>query len=128
MAAVVSVTETFNRSGAIAKIQWTVTTHTDGTASLASSYSYFGAVGSCVTNPGATAPTDNWDLTITDSEGHDVLQGAGADRDTTNTETCGPTVTPSLVFGKLTANITNGGSTKDLVVTLYVLGDREPAA
>lgn len=125
MAAVVTVSESWFQG--LAKIQWTVTTHTDGTASLVTTRGYYGAVGSVVTNPGATAPTDNWDLTITDVDGYDVLQGVGADRDTTNTETAGPTVSPSIVFGPLTANITNGGNTKDLVVTLYVLGDRLPS-
>lgn len=38
------------------------------------------------TNPGATAPTDNYDVTIEDQHGHDVLEGVGANRDTTATE------------------------------------------
>lgn len=38
------------------------------------------------TNPGATAPTDNYDLVVTNQHGHDVLQGLGANRDTANTE------------------------------------------
>jgi hypothetical protein len=38
------------------------------------------------TNPGATAPTDNYDVTLVDDDGLDVLQGAGANRDTANTE------------------------------------------
>lgn len=38
------------------------------------------------TNPGGTAPTDNYDVTLVDAEGHDVLEGAGVDRDTANTE------------------------------------------
>ena len=123
MAAVVSVSESFCEG--VAKIVWPVTTHTGGAASLATAYSYFGAVTSVVTNPGATAPTDNWDLTITDADSYDVLQGVGADRDTTNTETAEP-ATVSLVFGKLTLNVTNGGNTKDLVVTLFILGSRQP--
>lgn len=40
-----------------------------------------------VTNPGAVQPTDNYDITITDQNGADVLQGVGANRDTLNTET-----------------------------------------
>lgn len=39
-----------------------------------------------VTNPGAVQPTDNYDLTIEDQHGHDVLEGVGANRDTLNTE------------------------------------------
>lgn len=38
------------------------------------------------TNPGATAPTDNYDLTLEDAEAIDRLQGVGANRDTANTE------------------------------------------
>lgn len=39
-----------------------------------------------VTNPGATAPTDNYDITLEDADGADRLQGVGANRDTANTE------------------------------------------
>ncbi len=38
------------------------------------------------TNPGGTAPTDNYDVTLEDGEGFDVLEGVGANRDTANTE------------------------------------------
>jgi len=38
------------------------------------------------TNPGATGPTDNYDIAITDDDGLDVLQGVGQNRDITNTE------------------------------------------
>lgn len=38
------------------------------------------------TNPGATAPTDNWDITLIDGDGLDRLQGVGANRDTTTSE------------------------------------------
>lgn len=40
-----------------------------------------------VTNPGATAPTANYDIVLTDQHGSDVLQGVGANRHTTSTET-----------------------------------------
>ncbi len=38
------------------------------------------------TNPGATAPTSNYDITLVDGEGLDALQGVGANRHTTATE------------------------------------------
>jgi hypothetical protein len=38
------------------------------------------------TNPGATAPTDNYDITIEDDGGHDVLEGVGGNRHTTTTQ------------------------------------------
>jgi hypothetical protein len=39
-----------------------------------------------ITNPGAVAPTDNYDITLEDSDGLDRLQGTGANRDTANSE------------------------------------------
>jgi len=38
------------------------------------------------TNPGATGPTDNWDVTLVDSDGADVLLSNGLNRDTANSE------------------------------------------
>lgn len=38
------------------------------------------------TNPGAVAPTDNYDFVVNDAEGLDRLNGAGQNRDTTTTE------------------------------------------
>jgi hypothetical protein len=43
-----------------------------------------------VTNPGAVAPADNYDLTILDSNGVDVAGGTLADRDTANSEAVQP--------------------------------------
>lgn len=40
-----------------------------------------------MTNPGATAPTANYDITLVNQHGYDVLQGVGANRHTSNTET-----------------------------------------
>jgi hypothetical protein len=39
-----------------------------------------------VTNPGATAPTALYDVTLEDADGADRLQGAGANRSATATE------------------------------------------
>ena len=41
---------------------------------------------SLTTNPGATAPTDNYDLVLNDANGTDRMQGVGADRHTTTTQ------------------------------------------
>src|SRR6185369_12075552 len=45
-----------------------------------------GRIMELTTNPGAVAPTDNYDLVVTDDQGVDKLQGLGANRDTANTE------------------------------------------
>lgn len=49
------------------------------------------------TNPGAVAPTDNYDITIEDDQAVDRLQGVGANRDTANTETAIPVYAGSTI-------------------------------
>jgi hypothetical protein len=123
MAGTVTVEE--SHFGNVSKIKWTWTSSAGGVADLVTSRSYYGEVLALVTDPGSTAPDDNYDLTITDSEGFDVLQGAGANRDTANTETAVPTAT-SVAFGTLTLNVSNAGAAKDGVAILYIQGSRLP--
>lgn len=47
---------------------------------------------SMLTKPGATQPTDNYDIALNDGLGVDVLGGAGANRDTANGEQVVPAV------------------------------------
>lgn len=44
------------------------------------------------TNPGSAAPTDDYDIVVNTAGGADLLGGAGANRDTANTEIAYPTV------------------------------------
>jgi hypothetical protein len=44
------------------------------------------------TNPGTTAPQDNYDIVINSASGADILGGAGQNRDQTNTEIAYPTI------------------------------------
>jgi len=43
-----------------------------------------------VTDPGATAPTDNYDITLTKANGEEVFDSMLTNRDTANTETAWP--------------------------------------
>jgi hypothetical protein len=58
-----------------------------------------------ITNPGSTAPTDNWDITLKDPLGSDLDAAGGLllNRDTTNTEQVYPVisgaVTPLFLAG-----------------------------
>ena len=83
-----TVTQTHERRGPIGVHTLTITgDSSDGSVpSTALSVSFSGKLLALETNPGTTAPTDDYDIVITDSEGHDVLQGVGADRDATSTE------------------------------------------
>ena len=122
-AQVASVAE--SRFGDVCKIKWTWTSATGGTVVLATTKGYYGEVLALVTDPGSTAPTDDYDITITDEDSYDVMQGAGANRDTANTETAVPTA-KSVAFGLLTLNIANAGDLKTGTTTLYILGKALP--
>lgn len=119
MAGTVTVTE--SSVGNVHKIKWTWTSTAGGAADLITTCDYGAEVLALVTDPDATAPTDDYDITITDPEGYDVMQGAGANRDTANTETAVPTAT-SVAFGPLTLNVTNAGNAKSGVAILYLKG------
>lgn len=77
------------------------------------------------TNPGATAPTDNYDVTIEDGGGHDVLEGVGANRDTATTEKAtvvylGTSVHP-VVDDSDTLTLKIGGNSVNSAVTVIKL-------
>lgn len=63
------------------------------------------------TDPGATAPTDNYDVALNDANGMDILGGAGADRDTENTEKVMPRINgveaPVPIDGTITLSVAN---------------------
>lgn len=84
-----------------------------------------------VTTIPADGPTDNYDVTLEDEDGIDVLQGFGADRDTTNAETFTPLVsttlvgnpvamgTPVAVNSTLELIVANAGASKSGTVRVY---------
>ena len=64
-----------------------------------------------ITNPGTPAPTANYDITLTDEDGIDLLDGAGANRHTSNSESFYPLIGAQPfaqpILGTITLNITN---------------------
>jgi hypothetical protein len=135
MAATLTVTEATADSSTAANgsiicrytLAWT--SHTDGTVALPTP-TINGTILRVTFNPGATAPTDNYDVTLTDEDGIDVLGGQGANRDTANSESVCPglaftdgtttSVVPIAVAGTLTLNVSNAGDSKQGTVVLYV--------
>jgi len=76
-----------------------------------------------VTDPGTVAPTDNWDFSLTDAEGLDILGGSGADRDTSTSEDFSPQsgATPAPSNGLLNLVITGNTQTAaDFEIILFV--------
>lgn len=94
-----------------------------------------GALIKGVTDPGATAPTDNYDIAITDEEGVDILTSCIAastlaNRDPANTEEVyfflknaddSPLSMPAypVVCDALTVAVTNAGNSKQGQLILY---------
>jgi len=83
---------------------------------------YTGELVRLITDPGATAPTHDYDVAINDDDGFDALLGAGADRDTVNTEQVLASSLGCVVNSKLTLSITNAGNAKVGTVYVYIKG------
>lgn len=110
----------------VSKIKWSWASTAGGAADLVTTRAYYGEVLALVTNPDdVDAPTALYDVVVEDAEGYDVMQGAGADRSATATETAVPTA-KSVAFGTLTVKVTNAGAAKKGTVVLYVAGGRLP--
>lgn len=83
-----SVTETHEKLGPIGVVtlSW-VADDTDGSVpATALTTKISGRLLALVTNPGATAPTANYDIVLNDGDSFDVLEGVGANRHTSTTE------------------------------------------
>jgi hypothetical protein len=102
-----TVTITHYAVGRVRRIQvdW-VADAADGSVPATALPKFEGRLLALTTNPGATAPTDNYDITLVDDEGADRLQGLGANRDTANTEQV-----PIVYSGTAVAPIVDGDET-----------------
>jgi uncharacterized protein (DUF342 family) len=121
---VVTITEeTFNTVKKI-KFEWTSENGgaDAGKASKTTTKVYTGEIIRLVTIPAAAgdAPTDDYDITINDEDGTDVLMGAGANRDTANTEQVLATSLGCVAYDKLTINVSNAGNAKKGAAIIYI--------
>lgn len=109
-----TVTQSFENQFDNVKI-WRITWTADGSdgsvPATASTVPIVGRLFHATTDPGATAPTDNYDITLVDAEGVDAAQGLLANRDTANTEDAAivysGTGTHPRVNSKLTFTLAN---------------------
>jgi len=118
MASVVTITRKVSAIGGDGKwfgsletVVFDITCHTDGSVtSVQTDKAVIGKVVGFITNPGSPAPTDQYDITITNEDGADILGGVGANRHTSNSEYAIPvmgTYFNPYVNDKLTINVTN---------------------
>ena len=117
-----AVTE--DTTGGLQKVRWTWVSSTAGTASEATTARFNGSLQELITIPdgGGTAPTDQYDITITDANSVDTLGGQGANRSGTATEY--KKASDGLGFVKssvLTLNVSNAGEAKGGTVELYII-------
>ena len=120
MAGTVTVSETLHAS--IKKVVFAWTSSAGGAADGVSTGVYDGKIIGLTTVPsgGGTAPSDDYDVAIADVGGHDVLLGAGANRDTANTEHVAEASLGAVAGSKLTLAVTNAGSAKQGTVILWL--------
>lgn len=93
----------------VKKIKWSWVASAGGTMAEETSASFDGAVLSLVTVPGAPTPDANYDITVTDVDGNDVLAGQGANRHETNTEQVVASL-GAVSKSKLTLNVSAAGT------------------
>lgn len=90
---------------------WTWIASTAGTLTTTAGPLIVGWLAEAETNPGTPSPTDNYDVTLTNADGLDVLGGEGADRSATITQTVLPKIGngygEKFVNSILSLNLTN---------------------
>ena len=118
MAGTATVTEHKEKSIKLIKYAWT--SDASGDVSQASTSKFDGEILAIATVPdGSAAPTDNYDITLTDENSLDVLAGQGANRDTANTEYVTAKENLGVVHDSLlTLVVANAGNAKQ--GTFYV--------
>ena len=109
MAGTVVITEVSH--GSVKKITFAWTSDS-GAADATTAKAYSGKLLGVTTDPDATAPDDNYDVEVQDADGDDLLLGAGANRDTLNTEFIKEADLGAVAGSALTLAVTNAGDAK----------------
>lgn len=110
------------KTGRITIYDMTVTTGTDGTASVATTHSIGAPLLQVLLMPGSDAnePNDLFDVTIDDTYGRDLLAGEGADLDNSLNKAVVPRINEEMVVaaGILTVDVNNAGSANTVRIVL----------
>ena len=119
MAGSVSITYSSTRAGA-KSVQWSWTSDSSGDVSGTDTDAISGRAYRWATNPGSTAPTDDYDIVVNDADALDVAAGVLADRDTSNSEQAYPAANTYHIFdGPLSLVVSSAGNAKEGVLTMY---------
>ena len=100
------------------KVVFSWTSSAAGAADATTNYGYSGLVERVLIVPGATTPSDQFDVVLLDDDARDLLYGAGANcsnADTTVIEDAGIVANDHLTLG-----VTNAGDAKNGTVVVFV--------
>jgi hypothetical protein len=116
-----TVTQTPKGLATVKKITFAWTSSAGGAADATTAKAYDGKILGFATIPdGVAAPTDDYDVVVNDADGLDVLLGAGANRDTANTEYVDGASLSAVADSALTLGVTNAGNAKQGTVVLWI--------
>ena len=129
MAGSVTISYSETRPGA-KSVTWAWTSDASGDVSGTDTKALTGTAVRFVTNPSATAPTDDYDVVVNDVDGVDVAAGCLADRHTSTSEQAVPILettvggntygTSAAAFdGVLSLVVSNAGNAKQGALTMY---------
>jgi len=121
-----SVDITYKDHGPVRWVRWSWTSDGSGDVSGTDTGDREGEILRWVTNPGATAPSANYDIVVNDEDGVDVAVGVLGNRHTSTSEQAvgligdGSTTDKAVFFvGKLSLVVSNAGSAKEGVLTMF---------
>ena len=94
-----------------------------GTFAIVTDWEINGWIHEVETDPGGTAPDDNYGITIKNDNGRDIMGGALASRDEANAEMVKPIVNgiwqKAWSHGLLTIAVTSAGNSKTAEILIY---------
>lgn len=117
-AAGVTINET--NTDTIDKIVFAWTSDSTGTVTGTTAARYTGAVGRVIFDPGAPAPSNNYDVAIYDQNSYDILKSRGYNKDSLTTSQI-DSMFSAVANSKLMLVVVNAGDSTSGVVTLYII-------
>jgi formylglycine-generating enzyme len=117
-AAGVTINET--NTDTIDKIVFAWTSDSTGAVTGTTTARYTGAVGRVIFDPGAPAPSDNYDVAIYDQNSYDILKSRGYNKDSLTTSQI-DSMFSAVANSKLMLVVVNAGDSTSGVVTLYII-------
>ena len=102
-----------------------VTASSGGTFTVITDHDINGWILKVQTDPGATAPTGDYDIDLDDANGEDIMGGALEDRSATVTESSRGLLNgnyqPVENYGTITIQVTTAGNSKTIEILIWYL-------